>query len=721
MKKIYISLLLLLILLIRCYAQENLVPNGGFEIGNGNAVPRCFGHYSTIGNSLNFDADIAYWKQAQPHPDCILPQGCLTSSDWQDINLCTDVCNPPNASLYPSNRYVMAEGHDDIDKNEGVRVALIKDGQNYHLIPGMRYRFRIKLQKQSTTSRLLLDFTKWGQHWKSTASGNERWLSVVEIDLSGSEFFECNWYSFEREFTARSDMSELGNMILRSHNNWIGIDDVELYEYGCNDDLLIENKIYTYKEAEYKAQHIYAGYDVGAVTANGNVVVQANPNIEGYADITYRAAVLVNLMPGFSVEAGANFHAYIAPCECDANSAYAGENYTLCGGGSYQLGTTAQSGHTYEWTSDPPEAINYLSDVNISNPVFTPPPNSSGTVIYTLTVSNPCPEDYPVHDEVVINYNSSPNNNPSVNLSNIVLGDYVSFDVAVGSETEEVIITITDENNNVLNPPRTYTLYPGVDFTCCNFHWQIPDYLSGCIDYKVHVKVRNYCSEVYDVEVIDWPRTPPSQISLNFINNIITPGCGTTSDNLYIEHTGAETYEVYIYHAHNGVEIYHNSGPLLTYYANIWDGACNSDCGSGGGNATGWYNYVLYLRSSCNTEQDYASNLYATYCSSGKTDETNITIATNQQHKLEEDRKLLISEGIKIIPNPNNGVFTVQTNSIDAESIIVQNMLGYTIYQNKNNPAKNIEIDLRNYAVGVYVVKVQTPSGQMFVEKVVYK
>jgi hypothetical protein len=76
---------------------------------------------------------------------------------------------------------------------------------------------------------------------------------------------------------------------------------------------------------------------------------------------------------------------------------------------------------------------------------------------------------------------------------------------------------------------------------------------------------------------------------------------------------------------------------------------------------------------------------------------------------------------IKIIPNPNNGIFTIQANTTEAKSITVQNLLGNTVYQNKANMATNQEIDLREHSVGVYVVKVQTISGQVFVEKIVYK
>jgi len=78
------------------------------------------------------------------------------------------------------------------------------------------------------------------------------------------------------------------------------------------------------------------------------------------------------------------------------------------------------------------------------------------------------------------------------------------------------------------------------------------------------------------------------------------------------------------------------------------------------------------------------------------------------------------SEKIKIYPNPNNGTFTIQISSSEAKDITVQNLLGNIVYKSHNNTANNIEIDLRNYAIGVYVVKVITASGNIYAEKVVY-
>lgn len=76
---------------------------------------------------------------------------------------------------------------------------------------------------------------------------------------------------------------------------------------------------------------------------------------------------------------------------------------------------------------------------------------------------------------------------------------------------------------------------------------------------------------------------------------------------------------------------------------------------------------------------------------------------------------------LTIFPNPNNGVFTLQTFNTETKNITVQNLLGNTVYQNNNTLANNIEIDLRSFAAGIYVVKILTSSGGFYTEKVVCK
>lgn len=107
---------------------------------------------------------------------------------------------------------------------------------------------------------------------------------------------------------------------------------------------------------------------------------------------------------------------------------------------------------------------------------------------------------------------------------------------------------------------------------------------------------------------------------------------------------------------------------------------------------------------------------------SGKTDETAINgyngnINNDDIIIPEEPRSQDIE--IRIIPNPNNGMFMVQTNNTETKSITVQNLIGNTVYQSNNTMTNNIEIDLRNYSVGVYIVQVNYADGKTNTGKVI--
>ncbi len=69
------------------------------------------------------------------------------------------------------------------------------------------------------------------------------------------------------------------------------------------------------------------------------------------------------------------------------------------------------------------------------------------------------------------------------------------------------------------------------------------------------------------------------------------------------------------------------------------------------------------------------------------------------------------NNSVDVFPNPNNGVFTVQsTNKISSFEII--NTLGKSIYQN-NNTSPNLQIDLSAQPNGVYFISIQTSEGNI--------
>ena len=80
-------------------------------------------------------------------------------------------------------------------------------------------------------------------------------------------------------------------------------------------DKYIQNKIYATGISREYFPEIYAGYSVTDTIPYGNVVVPTG------STVSYKATYGIHLMPGFRVEQGANFRAYIAPAASNSSSA----------------------------------------------------------------------------------------------------------------------------------------------------------------------------------------------------------------------------------------------------------------------------------------------------------------------------------------------------------------------------------------------------------------
>jgi hypothetical protein len=67
---------------------------------------------------------------------------------------------------------------------------------------------------------------------------------------------------------------------------------------------------------------------------------------------------------------------------------------------------------------------------------------------------------------------------------------------------------------------------------------------------------------------------------------------------------------------------------------------------------------------------------------------------------------------IRLIPNPNNGSFTIAGLPSEDAFVTVTDMMGRKVYQNVLNAASNTRIDLNNtIADGMYIITVRTSAG----------
>lgn len=70
-----------------------------------------------------------------------------------------------------------------------------------------------------------------------------------------------------------------------------------------------------------------------------------------------------------------------------------------------------------------------------------------------------------------------------------------------------------------------------------------------------------------------------------------------------------------------------------------------------------------------------------------------------------------------IFPNPNNGIFTIETNTFENTSVSIFNITGQIIFKGKLSQAFT-SINLSEYSKGIYFVKIKT-STETFTEKLV--
>lgn len=681
---------------------QNLVPNGSFE--------QAYNPPTTA--SDDFGSDVLWWNLAQYNGD-----DCWEFHLWGHPCGAADYASPTTDNVkncfsytYPSNRFVGLKSgtanricHHTI----GVRVPLRKNGQTYSLIKGQTYTLRLKLRVLGKKNRFRVHFAKHSTNWNENPNNgtNRRWTNVLMLDLEGKNYDKCTWYQFATTFTVPQQKCDgnggcdyLQNMILFLEDNnsseingELYIDDVELYEGGCNEDLRVEDKTYTTYENPYEFKHIYVGYDAGIPNEAGNVTVSSTANV------TYKALEEVALLSGFGVEAGGVFHAFIAPCgkDCFPPTVNAGQDVTVCGT-TAQLGAAPEDNITYSWTANPASAIAHLSSTTVANPVFSPVAGVPGSnlITYTVTATNECGES--VTDNVTVLYEPAPNNSPTVNVSNVVYSDMIEFDAAFSNHTEQLFIEVTTSTGT---PVANYTYHLGTDFTCCSYHWKIPVALSPCNDYTVKVYTKNLCSNVLSSPVIlNWVRN--RNVSFTYVSNVIT----NNSPNWCFGFTGAVQYELFITSA-GGAPVYNGSGSITPPQACIWSGQCNQQCLSSTVK-DGTYYYVLTIKG-CDGKSVTQTGFIMVMInkrSEASVDENDTTAAV-------ADNAIF---GIEAFPNPSSGIVNLQINglqnSLSKNKVQAYNSLGSVVYTTESNN-RQLEIDLSNQAQGIYNIKVETEYG----------
>ena len=705
------------------FSQVNLVPNPGFE--DYNCCP--------TGPNPNDDKRtgsliipcLNYWKMPDRKPYCKIGSADYWNTcGWENCyggKLNTPRTGNGNAGLVTWERTFL-----DDDYREYITVELttmLTLGKSYHV------EFYVKQcgmdSGQIGTIGAYFSYSR-PKACKYYIDGNP----APQIENLSLVSYNNNWVKVSGTLFVNGLMNyiTIGNfrndaLTFRYNDPLLGqtyylIDDVSVFE-TCTEELLIENTIYTQHEDPYEAEVIRAGYDVGAPTANGAVIVKNG------ADITYKAEREIQCDVG--VEPGGIFSAFLAPCgrNCFFPAASAGGDLSLCGSQlGQQLGMPPEDDCYYLWSASPASAIAYLNNPAISNPVFNIPPTGWGTIIYTLTVTNNCADL--VMDHVKVNYDAQPDPNPFVIVSNLNPGAYISFNLAVNPHTEQVKIEVY--NWAMTSLLHSYTLNTGVDFNCCAFSWTIPDYLTNCYDYKIKVSSKNFCVPAFSTPVIvDWVNE--RNITVGPLTNAFTPDGDGLNEELCIIVTGAESYSV-IVRTRSGSIVYTGSGTIGGNMACVWNGYCNTGLCSGELAPIGTYFYIIDFSNCINNASaagfvqllgDFKTSWNDSVDNGSENTDINTSAAGSKLSGLSNEMDTRNENTlISIFPNPNEGTFTLSTGSesdLFPATVFVYDVLGNIIYRATDVKSPLLNIDISGHAKGIYFVRVQKGNEQ-FLKKV---
>lgn len=549
-------------------------------------------------------------------------------------------------------------------------------------------------------------------------NSNHKW---VYLEATGETVIGptgTTWYKCARYFEANDAYDRIlfgSNTIGGTGNNdgMTGVlDDVKLIYLGpggiCPDIRYVQNMTFDDPSPVLlkAADKILVGEDVTTSLPYGPVTIEAG------ADVTFRAGnqVYIDQNGGFHVEPGGTYHAFIAPCECVFPQAEAGPpEIEICNGESVQVGSSGVNYETYSWSSSPSNGLQYLSNPNVANPVFTPPSSGSGTFIYTLTVSNECSETST--DQVAITYVESSDENPYLTV-NFGEGNPMPLSITTGSFAELIVYELYDASGN--NLLASHTEYAYQDFTPGTlYETNFFMLLDRCNTYQIKIRSRNYCSQAWAEQTHTQQGITQPGVVIH-LYDVITPGNDGYNDYIILEHdNGFNTYDLVVF-TNWGLTgqqaIYSASGPVTNSPMAIWDG---SGWNTSGPSSTQTVYYILELHRCNGSVEGLAGYWTAIGNGPGKMHSNpSIESSPEEEHIKQESEPLNL---LGIYPNPNTGDFSVVGDGI--EHIEVYSSIGGLI--NTYPIGENNFLKVSGLAQGVYFVRAFYVDGETITKRVI--
>jgi hypothetical protein len=667
-------------------AQNNLVQNGDFETHSGTFDCDFYPASNGQNGYEDYWDQCPPWKCVQKKSPCI-QMGGVGSADHN----CPGGNFGPTYGFMLNREYITQELTSPLVPHKTYYIEFyVRNGGGTGSLENAGIRFSHDRPKQCGYYRLNID-------------GDPN----IEID-NNLIFSDQTWTKVSTYFIANLDYSWITLGTFNKDDEFdqsFRIDDIKIIEWFplCPSTQLIENYDFTglFGLTLSANNYLYAGYDVGASTPNGNVIVQAG------SVMNFKAYNEVGLLDGFIAANGSEFHAYNAPCnsDCFPPSPFAGTPVDICDGSPYQLGEDQGFNETYSWISSPSNATSYLSSTTISNPVFTPPSNGSGTITYTLTATNSCGQTG--SNSVSVHYENNPSQTVQLSLSNITLGDIPSFDVNYDSHVKSITIEVLD--GSLSNVYYTENFLDAIDFNCCSFPWELPVSLPPCIDYKIRVTATNYCTGAASSQIIDWVRNRSVTLTA-LLPNVVTPNGDGVNDQFCFQFTGASSYTL-IVNAPSGVPIYVASN-VVAYPVSVcsWAGECNvgfPTC-SGDHVGDGVYYFTLTLYG-CDGQPGFETAGYLELLNGGGRVGQDSTAT-----------KEISSNTISVFPNPSiDGNIIVDFGNQSSRQIEIYNAVGQMIHVEMKEAEGKNQIILEDLNAGIYYVRILLDNGEIEVRQAI--
>jgi hypothetical protein len=499
-------------------AQENLLPNGHFESGtyHGGTSPV---EYYTAGADCDegrdrFEDDFeGTWKVAQSDAPWADVQnvgswtGRRCSPDWIDGTIAYDhgtYCDDPYTSRY------VAEGN-------VLESVMIKMNNDYHLIKGQSYKFRIRVRSARGAGNFQVVFSTKEEGLR--CQPQKKWVAV-------DKYLEttCDWQNFEFYFTVPNnnddDYEDMKYMVLQYCNDKepegdavaLHFDDAFLAEgQKCEEHKYIQDWQYSnVHKIEQANTQIWAGAHVSPYSWDNQLPVIIRSN----SMVIFRAPV-VYLEPGFVIEeAGAYFETQVGTCVDDPCPTI--PNYVsplppvVCSfPQALGAGLPATPGVFYSWSPSQYFSAPWSAQTNLIAP------NAEGCANLTLTIWTICGQSKTY--SFPIEYYSQA---PTIAISNIVsTGSTTSFGVNVQHSRNYSIVVKKASNGTVIyqenierecNDPMIPT---GYSFNRCDFDM--------CEDLIIQVVANNGCYSAV-TDQYNWSAPAAVAPTVNASNNSST-------------------------------------------------------------------------------------------------------------------------------------------------------------------------------------------------------